>query len=465
MKKVLYQPEGIWFGDCMPYYHNGRFYLFHQRDTRTPGPLVESEPFGWALAVTEDFVTYVDHGEALARGDNDAQDQFIYAGSIFGEEGRFTAMYTGFNRDYVGTGKAAQVLMRAESDDLLHWRKTGRRLVEPQPGYDPDEWRDPWVIRDEENHRYVMLIGTRKLEGGKIATGCIVWFTSTDMEHWTFEGDFWAPGLFYVQEMPEIFFWNGWWYLVYTEYSDASKTRYRMSRSLNGPWLLPPGGDDAFDGRAYYAARSCCDGNRRFLFGWVPTRRDECDDRSDWVWGGTLLVHEVLHAADGHLEVIPVESIVGAFGAQKDLPCPPAAGRVDGDFGIPLTPGTTDHFCLKMRIKLEKVSGSLSLRLFEDSTTGDAYEFRLDAPAGQISFDKVPAFPWYRYDNRGISRPFRLSEGMNLDMTLLVDDTIATLYVNGTALSTRMYDKRGRAASLHCADCAVTVESVSISEL
>ena len=205
MKKVLYQPEGIWFGDCMPYYHNGRFYLFHQRDTRNPGPLVESEPFGWALAVTEDFVTYVDHGEALARGDNDAQDQFIYAGSIFGEEGRFTAMYTGFNRDYVGTGKAAQVLMRAESDDLLHWRKTGRRLVEPQPGYDPDEWRDPWVIRDEENHRYVMLIGTRKLEGGKIATGCIVWFTSTDMEHWTFEGDFWAPGLFYVQEMPEIF--------------------------------------------------------------------------------------------------------------------------------------------------------------------------------------------------------------------------------------------------------------------
>lgn len=48
MPNLYYQHEGTWFGDCMPFFHDGAFYLFHQRDTRKPGPF--GEPFGWALA-------------------------------------------------------------------------------------------------------------------------------------------------------------------------------------------------------------------------------------------------------------------------------------------------------------------------------------------------------------------------------------------------------------------------------
>jgi len=54
MHKLYYQPEGFWFGDCMPFGKDDKFYLFHQRDTRKPGPF--GEPFGWDLAVTSDFV-------------------------------------------------------------------------------------------------------------------------------------------------------------------------------------------------------------------------------------------------------------------------------------------------------------------------------------------------------------------------------------------------------------------------
>lgn len=66
MHKVYYQPEGIWVGDIMPYGEDGTFYLYHQRDTRNPGPF--GEPFGWALATTKDFVNYKDFGESLERG-------------------------------------------------------------------------------------------------------------------------------------------------------------------------------------------------------------------------------------------------------------------------------------------------------------------------------------------------------------------------------------------------------------
>ena len=77
--KLYYQPEGYWFGDCMPFGKGDTFYLFHQRDTRVPCPF--GEPFGWDLATTKDFVHYEDKGVAIPRGDDDAQDQFIFAAS------------------------------------------------------------------------------------------------------------------------------------------------------------------------------------------------------------------------------------------------------------------------------------------------------------------------------------------------------------------------------------------------
>jgi beta-fructofuranosidase len=42
-----------------------------------------------ALARTTDFVHYEDLGEALERGGDDAQDQFIFAGSLFEANGVF----------------------------------------------------------------------------------------------------------------------------------------------------------------------------------------------------------------------------------------------------------------------------------------------------------------------------------------------------------------------------------------
>jgi len=54
-----------------------------------------------------------------------------------------------------------------------------------------------------------------------------------------------------MHEMPDLFRMGDRWYLLTTEYSDRSKTVYRSSESLAGPWTSPV--DDAFDGRAYYA--------------------------------------------------------------------------------------------------------------------------------------------------------------------------------------------------------------------
>jgi beta-fructofuranosidase len=76
-----------------------------------------------------------------------------------------------------------------------------------------------------------MILGAQKLDGKKIRTGRTVYFTSIDLKTWDFKGDFWAPNLFCMHEMPDIFKLGDYWYLLTTEYSDKSKIVYRMSKT------------------------------------------------------------------------------------------------------------------------------------------------------------------------------------------------------------------------------------------
>jgi beta-fructofuranosidase len=455
MHQLYYQPKGYWFGDCMPFYHDSKFYLYHQRDTRNPGPF--GEPFGWFLARTTDFVQYEDLGEALPHGGDDAQDQFIFAGSLFAANGVFYAMYTGFNRDYPQQGKASQVLMIATSTDLINWNKTSEKLVLPQEGYDPTEWRDPFVFWNEDAQEYVMILGARKLDGKKIRTGRTVFFTSTDFKTWDFKGDFWAPNLFYMHEMPDIFQLGDVWYLLTTEYSDKNKTVYRMSKSLDGPWTAPL--DDAFDGRAYYAARSWSNGNKRYLFGWVPTKEGD-DDLANWQWGGTLVVHEVYQREDGTLGVKPPDGVAHAFLQEDSLTSMPLTlSSQDSCVETYLTRDTGNLFKFKADVVFSTDTRSFGVRLFEDETTGEAYEFVFQIGEQRVLFDRTPNLPWFRYMNKGLERPLRLEAGRMYHIQIIVDGSIATLYVEGVALNTRMYAKAGQALAIYVVDGKLRVEN------
>ena len=319
--RLYYQPKGYWFGDCMPFGKGDTFYLFHQRDTRKPCPF--GEPFGWDLATTKDFVTYEDCGTAILRGDDTKQDQFIFAGSVCEDrDGVYHAFYTGFNRDYPKQGKPSQVLMHAISHDLKNWEKTNDAVTfTPQPGYDPDDWRDPFVLWDDEENQYILILGTRLAGDKHRQTGRTVYFTSTDLTNWTFEGDFWAPDLFTMHEMPDLFKIGEWWYLITTEYSHASKQVYRMAKSLKGPWIAPE--DDGFDGRAYYAGRTFELNGQRIIFGWVPSRANETDsahltydensDNEQFIWAGTFVAHEIYQREDGTLGCRVPQTVWDAF--------------------------------------------------------------------------------------------------------------------------------------------------------
>lgn len=463
MHKLYYQPEGHWFGDCMPFGHNGEFYLYHQRDTRDPAPLENGQPFGWALATTSDFVTYKDFGESLKKGAYEAQDQYIYAGSVFEAEGEFHAFYTGFNREYAAQGKASQVLMHATSKNLIDWEKTEDKLLfTPQPGYDKDDWRDPFVLWNEEKQEYLLILGARKIDGRKILNGCTVHFTSKNLKDWEFQGDFWAPDIYSMHEMPDLFKIGDWWYLVISEYSDKNKIVYRRSKSLNGPWLAPV--DDAFDGRAYYAGRTHMVNGQRILFGWVPTKEND-DDLGNFQWGGTFVAHEVFQREDGTLGVKMPDTVWNAFNDRIPVKNPiTKLETVDTKLEVELDSDLGDLFSFEADVIFTEGTRSFALKVYEDEATGEAYEFKFNIGENNYVFDKTPNMPWFQCMNKGLDRPIQLNAGENYNIRLIVDDTIATLYVNGVALNTRMYKRPGTSLGLYVVDGTLTISNATVAK-
>ncbi|OLR63083.1 glycosyl hydrolase family 32 [Anaerostipes sp. 992a] len=458
MYQLYYQPDGVWVGDIMPYGKDGSFYVYHQRDTRNPGPF--GEPFGWALATTKDFVTYKDYGESLKRGTDEEADQFIYAGSVFEAQGCFHAFYTGYNREFLKAGKTSQTLLHATSQDGINWEKSKEALeIPPQSGYDRRNWRDPFVLWDEERQEYLLILGARKGEDKRKQTGRLVSFTSKNLEKWKFQGDFWSPGIFTMFEMPEIFKMGDWWYLVFSEYSDGNKIHYRMSKSLYGPWIAPK--DDSFDGRAYYAGRTAFDGKRRVLFGWVPTR-DGDDDKNSYLWGGTFVPHEVFQREDGTLGVKPLDSVMEAFSGWKDL-FNPCMKTIDIKQESVLCEEAGVLTALETYLTFEEGTREISIKFYEDLETGVSYEYRFYVEENRIVFNKCPNYPWYQCFNIGLERPIALNAGEEYHIQLIVDNDIATLYVNGTALNVRLCDRPGNALSITVMNGAIKTRGTKIS--
>ena len=145
--------------------------------------------------------------------------------------------------------------------------------------------------------------------------GVIAQCTSRDLRTWTPAEPFWNPRRYVAHECPEVFEWNGWWYLVFSEFSESFTTRYRMSRSMHGPWLVPE--HDTLDGRAYYAAKSAARDGRRFFFGWIASRDGGTDDGA-WQWAGTLSVLEAEQRTDGTLRFHPPREFGDTFDRTED---------------------------------------------------------------------------------------------------------------------------------------------------
>jgi len=442
-------PDGV-TGDVIPFFHEGQFHLFYLRGLR--GEAAKNQGMPWRRVVTDDFLKFSDDIEVLAPGALDEPDYFNYTGCVIQKENTFHIFYTGHNDNQKAKGLPGEVIMHAASPDLRHWAKDQRVVLEAPAGYERHDWRDPFVFFNEEAGEYWMLFAARREQGSKWIRGCVALAVSRDLVNWEMCDPFWAPELYFTHECPDLFRWGDWWYLVYSTFSERFVTHYRMSRTLQGPWLAPP--DDAFDTHSWYAAKTASDGHHRFAFGWLATRGDK--DSGYGEWGGDLVVHEIKQRPDGTLGAFPPSSLSEPF--KHRIPIQPqpiigdwqvsdilACGGTPGHNAVLLL-GEMPPTCLletELVFDGQAVAGGILLRA--DTDLNQYYLIRIEPHRQRIVLARWPRLncdaPFALTPPFLVERPLRIEPGKPIPLHLFVDSTALVVYAgDGVALSTRLCD-------------------------
>lgn len=468
-QRGFFQPEGAWVGDVIPWQEEGVFHLFYLYESRrTP-----KEGMPWRRVVTDDLTDFRDEGVALASGGPAAPDFNVYTGSVvLADDGVHHVFYTGQNPDMTGEdGRPLQVVMHATSTDGMHsWQRHPGDTIGASAGYETGDWRDPFVFWDEDAHIWRMLITARHDSGPSRRRGVIAQCTSRDLITWEPAEPFWDPRRYLAHECPEVFQWGDWWYLVYSEFSDAFTTRYRMARSLHGPWLVPE--HDTIDGRAYYAAKSAARGDRRFFFGWIASR-EGCVDDGAWQWAGTMSVLEAEQRADGTLAFHPTAEFRDTFSeAQQQIPGGTVLAARDGYADALTAVDAPSAFRLRARFDIDDPTTECGVLLRASADGDEAYALRLEPKRGRLVFDRWPrrATGTEQWQISGdvpfsieLERACRIDPGEHvLDVIVDGDLCVATLD-DATVLSTRLYDRRAGRLGAFVGEGSITLTEFAVS--
>lgn len=261
-------------GDMMPFWDGARFHLFYLLDR---GHHAEQGGLGghqWAHGATADLIHWQHYPLAVPLGVPDSVDQHgICTGSIFEHEGVYHAFYA--TRLKRADGSVYEALCRAESADLVHFQKSAANpLFGAPPGLDPRNHRDPFVFRHPQTGQFHLLATASLVPDGRGERGVLAHYTSQNLDQWQYQGPFLALDDTPCPECPEHFFWNGWWYLIYSQFAQM---QYHVSRDPLGPWERA--GSGTIEGpNLSVPCTALFHNGRRLVVGFLPWRKDSRDE-------------------------------------------------------------------------------------------------------------------------------------------------------------------------------------------
>lgn len=428
-------------GDCMPFYHDGRFHLFYLFDRRHHRSKWGLGAHQWTHASTEDLVHWEHH--PLAIPITEPWESSICTGSVIAHEGVYHAFYATRMPD------GSQHLGHAISRDGIRFDKTTPNpFASPQPGYDPMHYRDPEAFRDASG-RFHLLVTARLTDG---RDGCLAHLVSDDLYEWFLEEPFLIPGR--VTDCPHLFEWNGWYYLF-------AEFVYWMSRSPAGPWVEPtPNRLDLL----YVPKTAPFGGNRRIYVTWLPDRG----------WGGDLVFRELVQREDGTLGTRFVPELEPPTGDPVPLRYEPLTSGVErsadgfriqatSGFGAAALDGLPSDFRLRMRVVPSSGAGSCGFCVRGDGAYESGCEVRFEPGDRRVQFGTPNGGQPGERTDAAISHVSNLDAPFDLDIVAKGDildvcmDRQRTMVTRHGVVGSRLF--------LFASDADVAFESVDVRPL
>jgi beta-fructofuranosidase len=463
---VFFCPSSGYLGDVIPFYRQGLHHAFY---LRTPPPPLRTGAVGtpWAHLVSRDLVHWEEWPDAIAPGREGEPDSAgCWTGCVIEREGIFYLYYTGS----VGRGRPQTVCL-ATSRDLRAWTKHPHNpiVVADPRWYEPNDWRDPFVFWNDQAGEYWMLLAARTLDGPANRRGCTALVASPDLATWEVREPIWSPRLFYTHECPDLFPWGDDLALVFSTFDPESATHYRLAPSLAGPWRAV--GASVFDARACYAQKTDSDGQRRFSYGWIPTRAGETDAGA-WEWAGVLTVHECVPQQGGGigLNMLPelaacwptpvAAGLQPVFGAWQERDSVYSADS-PGGLAACLLAQMPDACRIEATIDCKEPPRACGLLLRADAGLDNCYQLRWEPDANRLVFDRSPK---PRGEAFLLERTLPAGGSHTLHLNILVDGTAVVIYANDcVAFCNRAYDHRAGAVGLFVTDGAASFSAVRVS--
>ena len=106
---------------------------------------------------------------------------------------------------------------------------------------------------------------------------------------------------------------------------------------------------------------------------------------------------------------------------------------------------------------------TFGVRFYEDEDKAESYQFVFNTTENRYVFEKKPNWPWPANQNIGLERPIELIPGRKYNIRMIVDDTIATIYVDGVALNARAYKRPGESLSLFASEGSLKVTNCKVT--
>lgn len=395
-------------GDCMPFARDGRWCLYYLLDRRGHRSKRGLGAHQWAQVSTDDLRHWTIH--PMAVGITEQWEGSICTGSLIQKDGKTYAFYAVRMSD----GSPAR-LTWAESADGVHFEKSGKYFSLTAP-YEPVSARDPNVFLGADG-LYHMLVTTSLLDGGRYG-GCLAHLTSPDLMDWTQHEPFIIPGYSDQPECSDYFEWNGWYYLVFSNFAIA---RYRMSRQPFGPWIRPE--NDLLDALEVQVPKTAPFKGRRLSSGFLARR-----PRS---YAGNAVTHELFQRPDGTLGLKQAEELLPAAKATRVIaPIQLSAPQGRAEAALSEVSGA---FRLKATLRAEGAGALFGLTL-GDRRDGIRVEFD---PAARTAVILRPSEDFGQGAGRDLARCVELAGDVPIDV-LVMGDILDIMFGDGRCMTLRM---------------------------